>query len=120
MSETRDLGRTGEELAARHLGRQGYRVLARNVRTAQGELDLVCQDGPEVVFVEVKCRRAGGRSSPEDSVGRVKLERLARLAESFLVRTGRESAMWRIDVVAIELDRLGGLVRLEHHRNAGY
>lgn len=120
MLGNRDLGRLGEALAAAHLGRQGYRVLARNARTALGELDLVCEDGPEVVFVEVKCRRAGGSSSPEDSVGRVKLARLARLAEEYLVRSGRESAMWRIDLVAIELDRQGGLVRLEHHRNAGY
>jgi putative endonuclease len=116
----RALGRRGEDLAADRLQRQGYRVLARNLRTPLGELDLVCEDGPEVVFVEVKARRVGGRGAPEEAVGRLKLQRLARLAEAYLVSTGREAAMWRIDVVAIELGRDGTVVRFEHYRNAGF
>jgi putative endonuclease len=116
----RAFGRRGEDLAAERLQRQGYRVLARNLRTPLGELDLVCEDGPEVVFVEVKARRAGGLSAPEEAVGSVKLQRLARLAEAFLLSSGRETAMWRIDVVAIEVGRDGQLVRFEHYRNAGF
>ena len=120
MSLNRDLGKRGEELAAVELRRQGYRMLARNLRTPLGELDLVCQDGPEIVFVEVKARRAGGLSAPEESVGGAKLQRLTRLAEAYLVSTGREAAMWRIDVVAIELAQDGRITRFEHYRNAAY
>ncbi len=53
------LGRLGEDLAAAHLERLGYTVLARNHRTRHGELDIVATDGGTLVFVEVKTRRAG-------------------------------------------------------------
>ena len=54
----RDLGRAGEQLALEHLERLGYALVARNHRTAHGELDLVVTDGEVLVFVEVKTRRA--------------------------------------------------------------
>lgn len=57
------LGPLAEEIAARHLARLGYRILARNVRTRGGELDIVAVDGLSTVFVEVKSRR--GSSSAE-------------------------------------------------------
>ena len=53
------LGRLGEQLAAEHFARLGYRVLARNHQTRYGELDLVLSDGATLVFCEVKTRRIG-------------------------------------------------------------
>src|SRR4051794_13247196 len=53
-------GRYGEDAAAEYLRRRGYEILARNVRTSFGELDLVALDGETVVFVEVKARRSAG------------------------------------------------------------
>src|ERR1700754_5346152 len=58
---TQQLGQRGEELAAQHFERLGYRVLARNHHTRWGELDLVLVDESEgtIVFCEVKTRRLG-------------------------------------------------------------
>ena len=58
---TKELGRRGEELAAAHFSRLGYRVLDRNHRTRFGELDLVLADEADatIVFCEVKSRRLG-------------------------------------------------------------
>ena len=120
MLSRKQLGAHGEDLAAAYLQKQGYKVLARNHRTALGELDLVAEDGPEVVFVEVKTRLGSLEATPEESVGLAKVGRLTRLAEAFLGNRGRESAMWRIDVVAVVLNRSGKLERLEHLRNAVY
>jgi putative endonuclease len=119
MLSRKDLGAQGEQLAAGHLVRQGYRLLARNHRTPLGELDVIAQDGPEVVFVEVKTR-LDDESLPEESVNPRKVGRLARLAEAYLVSEGRDESMWRIDVVAVVLDRRGQLRRLEHFKNAVY
>ena len=116
----KELGDRGEEFAARYLVRQGYRLLARNHRTSLGELDLVAEDGPEIVFVEVKTRFATLGAVPEESVNPGKVVRLTRLAEAFLAARGRENAMWRIDVVAVILGAAGELRRLEHLRNAVY
>ena len=120
MTDRKQLGARGEVLAAEYLTGLGYRVLGRNHRTPLGELDLVVQDGPEVVFVEVKTRVGGQQVAPEASVGASKAARLARLAEAYLADRGREDAMWRIDVVAVLLDRAGDVVRLDHLRNAIY
>src|SRR5215208_1563610 len=99
MLSRRQLGDRGEELAARYLAQQGYRVLARNHRTSFGELDLVAEDGAEIVFVEVKTRFGTLETMPQESVNPRKVDRLTRLAEAFLAARGRENAMWRIDVV---------------------
>jgi putative endonuclease len=120
MISRREAGQRGERLAADYLARQGYRVLARNLRTPLGELDLVAQDGSEVVFVEVKTRVGGLTRTPEEAVDGRKVARLERLGESYLLSTGREDAMWRIDVVAVVLDSDGRLQRLDHLRNAVY
>ena len=56
-SPRQSLGRLGEDLAAQYLAEQGFAILARNVRTPYGEIDLLAQQGDLVVFVEVKTRR---------------------------------------------------------------
>ena len=61
------LGRSAEDLVAARLERAGWRIVARNARTAavRGEIDLIALDGPALVFVEVKARRAGLDAGPE-------------------------------------------------------
>ena len=51
------LGQRGENLAARHLRNQGYKILIRNFRCDVGEVDIIVRDGRSLVFVEVKTRR---------------------------------------------------------------
>jgi putative endonuclease len=117
------LGRAAEELTARRLGTQGYRVVARNARTRLGELDLVARDGDVVAFVEVKALRAGGRSGPERpalAVGPAKQAKLRRLAREWLAdRDGlRGVRAFRFDVVGVLFDRGGRVVAYEHIRDA--
>lgn len=109
------LGDFGEQAAAAHLVRQGMRVLERKWRCAEGELDLVLQDGPALVFVEVRTRRAGAPGSAEESVGAAKQARLIALAYRYCAAHGLdEQAPWRIDVVALEVDQRGRIARLTH------
>lgn len=103
------LGRWGEDLAARHLEAMGARVLARNWRCAQGELDIVAlePDGT-LVFCEVKTRSGTGYGSPGEAVGAVKARRLRVLAGQWLV-TGRPPGVHelRFDVVSVVRGRTG-------------
>lgn len=92
-------GRFGEERAAAYLRGVGLEILARNVRTAQGEIDLVALDGDTVVFVEVKSRR---RTSGLEAVDPRKQRRLSRLALAFLARAGWLDRPARFDVVAVD------------------
>jgi len=101
--QRRALGALGEELAARYLAREGYRIVARNVRAGGVELDLVVQRGRVCAFVEVKTRRSRSHGPPEAAVDERKQQRLARGAAAWL----REQRGWRarrvrFDVIAVE------------------
>ena len=117
MSDQRQrLGRHGERLAREHLERQGYQILHTNYPCPEGEVDLVARDGEETVFVEVRARRGNAFGTPEESITRVKKVRLLAVAQHYLADDG--DTPWRVDVVALELDPRGHLLRLTHHQNA--
>ncbi len=101
--ERQQLGSLGESLAAEALQRQGYRLLARNVRTPLGEIDLVARQGEALVFIEVKLRRNLRFGSPAEAVTVSKQRRLRRAAEYYLRRQPCWPAQIRFDVVAITL-----------------
>jgi putative endonuclease len=111
------LGTRGEELAAQHFERLGYRVLARNHRTRFGELDLVLADAGDqtIVFVEVKTRRLGS-GVPWDSLHETKRAQVRTMAAAWLaeVRERPFAAELRFDAVGVTLDSRDELVRLDH------
>ena len=97
----RDTARIGEEAAADHLIRIGYRILARNFRCETGEIDLVAADGGTLCFIEVKTRSSGEQGTPEEAVTPAKRSHLRRTARAYLAGLGREPASCRFDVVAV-------------------
>jgi putative endonuclease len=118
------LGRRGEELAAAHLRARGFRTLARNVRTSQGEIDLIAFDGSTLVFVEVKTRRISPRQAsirpdqqPLLGLSARQCGRLRRLAAAWLrdAQSPRPAArVIRFDAIGIVIDTRGTLRALEH------
>src|SRR3954470_1698881 len=87
--DRRILGLAGEHVAERELIRRGYEVVARNVRTRLGEIDLIVRDGRGFLFVEVKTRRAGSFVAAAEAVDHRKAARLAVLAQSWLAACGQ-------------------------------
>ena len=102
MAEHNELGKWGEELAAKYLEQKGYVIRDRDWR--QGKLDLdivaVADDGETVVFVEVKARKNNAFGQPEQAVDAKKIKRLARAADSYVKSLG-VSAPLRFDIVSI-------------------
>jgi putative endonuclease len=115
--DRRGLGQRGEELAARHLAASGYEMVARNWRCEAGEVDLVVKEGECLVFVEVRTRRGRSMGSPEESITAAKQARLVDLGEAYVQAHDWEGD-WRIDVVAVEMERGGRLLRVDHYENA--
>jgi putative endonuclease len=140
QNSNNSLGRYGEEVAARWLTQSGLRILERNWRCAEGELDIVALDGDTLAVCEVKTRSERGFQQPAEAIDQSKAERLRRLAERWL------SERWpthfnrlaqpveaaggrlvgsvptppggvRIDLVAV-VNRLKGAARVEHLRGA--
>jgi putative endonuclease len=110
-SSTRDLGRLGEDLAVEFLVRRGLEILARNLRSRLGEVDILAQEGLTLVFVEVKARRAGSGDPPQVAVHAKKQARLARLALGYLAAHRLGDRACRFDVVAVTLTTLPGDAR---------
>lgn len=106
------LGLAGEHLAERELTRRGMAVVARNVRTRIGEIDLICRDRDGYAFVEVKTRRAGSFVAALEAIDRRKAQRLAVLAEAWLAQRGERGARWRILVAALTVGADGTEVEL--------
>ena len=111
------LGRRGEQLAAEHLERLGYRVVARNYRTRFGELDLVASDEYVLVFCEVKTRRSG---DPWQNLGDAKRRQVRSMGATWLaeVHDRPRTSELRFDAIGIRLDRDGALVSLDHLQGA--
>lgn len=112
------LGVKGEDIAVAHLLEQGWRVVARNWRCPEGEVDVVAVDEAGVlVFCEVKCRAGRGYGDPLEAITRAKLARLRRLAAHWLrhERQGWTGASVRIDAIGI-VKRRGWAPEVTHVR----
>lgn len=101
MAAKDELGRRGEQLAADHLCARGYRILDRNWRCDQGEIDLILQHGIQTVFVEVKTRSGSGFGHPFEAITVAKLARLRRLAGAWCEQHDGSRRAIRIDAVAV-------------------
>ena len=112
------LGSWGEELATQFLEDRGYRILTTNYRCVYGEVDIVAQEGEELVFVEVRTRRSETFGSPEESLSRAKVRRLVATCQHYLGRCAGEDTGWRVDLVCVYLGQGRRLQRIQHLRHA--
>ncbi len=112
-------------MAAEHLTRLGFKILARNARTRHGEIDLIAFDGHTLAFVEVKTRRAHARpipaadsdQAPLGGLRRRQQVRLRALATAWLSESHAErpaASEIRFDAIGVTLDARDRLLRLDH------
>jgi putative endonuclease len=113
-----ELGRCGEQVAAEYLERAGLRILDRNWRCADGEIDIVAAECQVLVVCEVKTRSGTRYGTPLEAITRAKRMRLRRLAGRWLSAHGVLFDEVRIDVVGLVRDRAGNYL-VEHVRGVG-
>lgn len=123
MSERRGsyrvrLGAWGEQFAADYLEQRGYRVLDRNVRRREGEIDLVALDGDTLVFVEVKLRRSRAMGGAVEALSVRKQRRLRELAVAYAADHPELPEDLRIDLFAIDVEEEGGVPAVQHLESA--
>jgi putative endonuclease len=102
LDPRRLFGQEGEATAERYLRRKGYRIVAKNLRTSLGELDLIAEDGSVLVFIEVKARRTEDFGGAVHAVHRKKQDKLIRLAAQYLARHHLADRPCRFDVVLLQ------------------
>ncbi|MEX1102995.1 MAG: YraN family protein [Dehalococcoidia bacterium] len=115
VTPRRQLGDFGERIAANRLEANGLRIVGRNVRVPGGEIDLLAEEGDDLVFVEVRTRKAADGAANE-SLGAAKLRRMWRSAMAYCEAWEIDPACARLDVVSIDLDGAGRVVEVFHHR----
>jgi putative endonuclease len=100
-------GREAEAAAAQHLERHGLRLIGRNFRIRGGEIDLICQDGRTLVFVEVRLRRRSDFGGAAASITVAKQRRIVLAARHYLA--GRPECDCRFDCVLLDGERIDWL-----------
>ncbi|MEU7003099.1 YraN family protein [Nonomuraea sp. NPDC046570] len=116
MAARNELGRRGEQLAVDYLRAEGMHIIDRNWRCRLGEIDVIAEEGPRLVIVEVKTRSGRTHGTALESVRPAKLARLRMLAAKWLAAQPRRFASVRVDVIALE--RVGDDFALRHVRGA--
>ena len=112
-----ELGQKGEATAVNHLIAKGYRILDRNYRWKNAELDIICLKDDTLIIVEVKTRSTSIFGEPHSSVNRSKQRQLIKVTNKYIEhkKVNREV---RFDVISIVLNN--GSMNLKHIENAFY
>ena len=119
MSQSKEVARIGERLAAQYLKDRSYQILEHNYRLRTGEIDLIAKEGERIVFVEVKTRRTLKFGVPQAAVTPAKQKQISKIALSYLQTHNMLDVPCRFDVVAIFLSSSKSTPpKLDHIQNA--
>lgn len=97
-----EVGVFGEQLACDFLINKGYSILKRNYRVRGGEIDIIAQNGSDLVFIEVKLRRSSRYGYPEEAVSFLKRSKILKTIRSYLCITHTRYSYIRFDIIALE------------------
>jgi putative endonuclease len=115
----RDIGKEGEDIAAKYLKEKGFEIIERNYHYSHGEIDIVAKDKNHLVFIEVKSRINLDYGEPEYAINPKKIKQIKKMAELYLFDKEIDEADCRFDVVAIILGS-GANPIINHYENAFY
>jgi len=118
VMDRQEVGKLGEKAARKFLKKRGYRIREVGFRCPRGEIDIIAQQKDYLVFVEVRTKSNLDFGTPEESITQAKKKKLVALALTYTSTHQNLPSLWRIDVVAIELDDKGKPKRIEHIENA--
>jgi len=103
MINKKTIGEKGEEIACKALEKEGYRILEKNFRCRQGEIDIIAEDKGVICFIEVKARSSDKFGLPEEAVTYWKQRKLWTVAVIYLGKKRIESRDMRFDIVSVDL-----------------
>ena len=115
MKHNQRIGKWGEDTATDYLTQKGCEIIARNIRTPYGEIDIVAKQGDITIFVEVKTRTSNTMGLPEESINTRKREHMLAAADHYAAE--HEIDHWQIDVIAIE-GKPESTPKITHFENA--
>ena len=114
----KNLGQWGERLAIRYLEKIGYRILEKNWRVKEGEVDIIALDKRRFVFIEVKTRKNNTFGYPAESITNQKQTKMIKCIKKYLEQHHTiQHYDVRLDIILISLDQKKRKIKLEHLKN---
>jgi putative endonuclease len=113
-----EVGKLGEKLAQKFLKKRGYHIRETNFRCHGGEIDIIARKGDYLVFVEVRTKSNLEFGTPEESITQAKKQKLVASALVYINTHQALPSLWRIDVVAMEVNDKGKSKRIDLIENA--
>ncbi len=104
MTRSAEVGVLGEKAAVKYLRKNGFLINDCNWRCGRYELDIVAQRWGVLHFVEVKTRKAGGWTTPEEAINKDKLQALRRAITAYL-SGHRYKGDFQVDLIAIDIEQ---------------
>lgn len=117
MAESHDLGQKGEDLAADHLKKNGFKILSRNWKWGKHEIDIIAENKEMIVFVEVKTRTDDYQMHPVSAVTKEKQRSIIWAADGYLQKFNINKE-GRFDIITII--KTGNSFRIDHIEDAFY
>lgn len=118
MNDQLELGKLGEKIAREFLEKKNYQIIAQNYKNYFGEMDLIARCGNFFIFIEVKTRLKNTFGPPEESINRQKQKKLIRISNQYLLENKIEEENYRIDCLAIEIDKIKKCATVRHIKDA--
>lgn len=115
MKISNPTARIGEEIAANFLKKLGYKIIDRNFRARNTELDIVALNKDTLVFVEVKTRTSEKFGTALESINYFKLKSLVKAAEHYKISHKNLPDVMRIDAISVDLSSKEP--KIEHVQN---
>ena len=106
MAQHNETGKEGEQMAVEFLAAKSYRILERNWRFKKNEVDIIAQNGDEIVFVEVKTRHENFLVEPELTVSKKQQRSIINTANQYIITKGIDLEA-RFDIVSIVISSQG-------------
>ena len=123
FNQAPSLGSRGEDAAVKYLQGNGYKILETNFCNTSGlrlgEIDIIAQEGEEIVFIEVKTRRIASIYSqiPEENINHRKLYKLSKISSFYLKKHGLINSPYRFDAISIMANPQEKSAKLRHLKN---
>ena len=118
MSESHNLGKKGEDLAADHLIKAGYKILFRNWKWGKNEIDLIAENKDFIIFAEVKTRTDDFQMHPVTAITKEKQKSIIYAADGYLQKFNTNNKEGRFDVIVII--KAGESFQIDHIEGAFY
>ncbi len=117
MRVANPIGKKGEDEASIFLQKKRYKVIERNFRGKNGEVDIIASTNNVLVFVEVKTRTSSKFGTPFEAITHWKLEALVRTAQFYKATHKYLPDEMRIDAISVMLDEANEVKSIEHIEN---